>query len=129
MDRPDIRFGAVTIDCAPHQVKEMVDFYRKLLNLTLEVEEDELGPFPFLYTDGFAITLQPEEGYQPPTWPSLERGQQVHLDLLVKDIKEAVAYALSIGATESKEQFGKNWHTMLDPAGHPFCFCRVEETT
>ena len=127
MNRPDIRFGAVTIDCAPHQTRQMIDFYCKLLDLTLENQEDELGPFISLEGEGFAITLQPEEGYQPPTWPSLERGQQMHLDLMVHDIPEAVAYALEIGATESKEQYAKNWHIMLDPAGHPFCFCKISD--
>ena len=127
MNRPDIRFGAVTIDCAPEQLKDMVDFYTKLLGLTLEGQEDELGPFPFLFKDDFAITLQPEEGYQPPTWPSLERGQQMHLDFLVKDIQEARAYALSIGATESPVQYAKKWHILLDPAGHPFCLCQQDD--
>ncbi len=127
MDRPDIRFGAVTIDCAPHQHKQMVEFYQKLLNLTLEGQEDELGTFPYLYTDHFGITIQAEEGYTPPTWPDMERGQQIHLDLLTKDIPAAVAYALSIGATESKVQYARTWHIMLDPAGHPFCFCQMAD--
>lgn len=127
MNRPDIRFGAVTIDCAPGQLRAMVDFYRKLLGLTLEGPEEELGRFPSLYKDGFGITLQAEESYRPPTWPGPERGQQLHLDLLARDLKEAAAYARSIGATESPVQYSENWHIMLDPAGHPFCLCKSQE--
>ncbi len=120
MERPAIRFGAVTIDCAPEQVPAMVAFYRQLLDLQVEGED---GPYPYLSREGFAITLQPEEGYQPPTWPSLERGQQLHIDLMVDDLPAAVAYAKSIGASESSVQYSQRWHILLDPAGHPFCLC------
>ena len=121
MNKPDIRFGAVTIDCGKSQVKPMIDFYTGLLGLKLIGPED--GPFPYLEGENFAITLQPEEGYLPPTWPDLERGQQLHLDFLVKDLPAAAAYALSLGAVESPVQFSQDWHILLDPAGHPFCLC------
>lgn len=124
MERPEISFGAVTIDCAKEQVPQMISFYRQLLNMQVEGED---GPFPFLDGGSFGITLQPEEGYQPPTWPTMERGQQLHLDLLVKDLPAAIAYAKSIGAQESPVQYSQNWHILLDPAGHPFCLCKTNE--
>ena len=123
--RPNIRFGAVTIDCAPHQVRAMVAFYSKLLNLELKNDAD--AAFPFLSGEGFSMNLQPEAGYQPPTWPEGERGQQIHLDLLVDDLAATTAYCLSIGATESPVQYGSNWHILLDPAGHPFCLCVYDD--
>lgn len=121
MDRPDIKIGAVTLDCAPHQVKAMVAFYSKLLGYTAHHVD---GPFPYLEGDGVSITLQREEGYSPPDWPDGPAGQQAHIDLAVKSIPEAREYALSIGAVDSPAQFGDNWHIMLDPAGHPFCLCQ-----
>ena len=125
MEKPDIRFGTVTIDCLPGQVHAMVDFYTRLLDLTLESSEDD--PFPFLSGKDVRIVLQPFDGFLPPSWPGNERGIQLHLDLSVKDLPLAAAYAKSIGAIESPVQYSKNWHIMLDPAGHPFCLCLYPE--
>ena len=125
MERPDIRLAQVTLDCAPHQVRDMIRFYTKLLGYRLEGPED--ARFPYLYgPEGtVSITLQPEEGYRAPDWPTGEKGgQQAHIDFLVKDLKAASAYALSIGAAESPVQYSENWRILLDPAGHPFCLCR-----
>lgn len=67
MDVPSIKFGAVTIDCARHQVHNMIHFYTRLLGMTLETEEDYA--FPYLQGDGFGITLQPGDDYLPPPGP------------------------------------------------------------
>ena len=125
MDVPSIKFGAVTIDCARHQVHDMIHFYTRLLGMTLETEEDYA--FPYLQGDGFGITLQPGDDYLPPTWPTNERGQQLHVDYMVKDLPAAVAYAKSLGAAESAQQYSERWHVLLDPAGHPFCLCQAGE--
>lgn len=125
MEKPFICFGTVTIDCAPEQVPAMVSFYTKLLDLTLGNSEDD--PFPFLSGKDLRIILQPLQDYVPPTWPGNERGKQVHIDLGVRDLPAAVAYARSIGAAESPEQYSQHWHVMLDPAGHPFCLCLFPE--
>lgn len=126
MDRPDIRFGAVTIDCAREQVHPLILFYTMLLGLKLEGSEED--DFPYLAGDGFGITLQVLEDYVPPTWPSNERGKQMHMDFVVKNLHEAVIYARSMGADESPEQYSERWHVMLDPAGHPFCLCLVSDS-
>ena len=65
--------------------------------------------------------------HERPVWPEREGQpqQQLHLDFAVKDREAmtlAIARALSLGATEAAEQFSDNWHVMIDPAGHPFCF-------
>lgn len=125
MNRPSITFGAVIIDCAKEQVHDMIAFYTQLLDMKLATAEDY--PFPYLQGDGFGITLQPGDDYLPPTWPSNERGQQLHLDFLVKDLPEAVVFAKALGARESAEQYSEKWHIMLDPAGHPFCLCQISE--
>ena len=51
----------------------------------------------------------------------------MHLDLSVKNLPQAAAYAMSIGAAESPVQYSANWHILLDPAGHPFCLCLYPE--
>ncbi|HSK68792.1 MAG TPA: VOC family protein [Candidatus Limnocylindria bacterium] len=123
MDRPEIHFGAVTIDCGREHVEGMARFYCGMLNLTPHGMD---GPYPYLEGEGFAITLQPEDGYTPPTWP--EDGPpdtQMHVDFVVRDIPAATAYAKSLGATVSPVQYSDRWHILLDPAGHPFCLCKM----
>lgn len=72
--------------------------------------------------DGFAIGFQRVGDYRPPTWPTQERGQQMHIDFLVDDIDAAVQQAISLGATRPEGDSGDDgWAVMLDPAGHPFC--------
>jgi hypothetical protein len=60
--------------------------------------------------------------YQPPTWPSAERSQQVHLDLAVDSLDTAESSAVQLGATKEKHQPSPERSRVLrDPAGHPFC--------
>jgi hypothetical protein len=62
------------------------------------------------------------EGYQPPTWPSAERSQQLHLDLTVDDLDAAEREAIRLGATKETHQPSPDRSRVLrDPAGHPFC--------
>ena len=62
------------------------------------------------------------DGYQPPTWPSPERSQQLHLDLAVDDLAAAEAHAIQLGATtESPQPAPERFRVLRDPAGHPFC--------
>ena len=62
------------------------------------------------------------EGYTPPTWPSAERSQQIHLDLAVDDLDVAESAAIDLGATKEQDQFNPDRARVLrDPAGHPFC--------
>ncbi len=44
-----------------------------------------------------------------------------HLDFHVSNVEEALAHALSCGATLSETQYDEGWRVMIDPAGHPFC--------
>jgi len=50
----------------------------------------------------------------------------VHLDFAVADkneLKEAIEKAIMLGGKMANKQYGgEEWVTMLDPAGHPFCF-------
>jgi len=108
---------AVNIDCP--DPKTLAEFYRDLSGLPMQVWD---GGFYSLGDEGsINIYFQPVEGFRPSTWPSQERGQQMHLDFHVDDLDAAVAEAERLGATQAAEQTGERWRVMLDPAGHPFC--------
>jgi hypothetical protein len=62
------------------------------------------------------------DGYRPPTWPSNERSQQLHLDLAVEDLDRAEHEAMRLGATkETRQSDPERFRVFRDPAGHPFC--------
>lgn len=97
-------------------------FYGELLGV--EVRGDWVNP----YGDDTEIWFQGVEDYQPPTWPTQERGQMAHLEFVTNDIEAAAKHAESIGAKRAEFQPGKDepegaWTVMLDPIGHPFCLC------
>jgi predicted enzyme related to lactoylglutathione lyase len=111
------RLSMVNMDCPDPKVLGV--FYEQLTGWPLQSGE---GYFGVAEEGGIMIGGQQVENYQPPTWPTQERGQQMHLDFLVSDIAAAVMQAEGIGATRAPEQPGNGeWTVMLDPAGHPFC--------
>ena len=117
---PIATWTALNIDCP--DPKTLGEFYRDLVGLPLH-EQD--GYHYLGNEDGIMIFLQQVEGYVAPTWPTQERGQQMHLDFRVPDLDAAVASALQLGATIAEEQPGDFWKVMLDPAGHPFCLAQA----
>lgn len=115
-------WSAVNIDCP--DPKRLGEFYRDMTGMSLHEQEgfyylgDEDGPkFFFQHVDDFVA----------PTWPSQERGQQLHLDFRVEDLEAAVAEAERLGATVAGHQPGPFWRVMLDPAGHPFCLAQMSD--
>ena len=103
---------------------ELSVFYEKLLGWT-RFPGEEFTVLANVEQKGFPtwITFQQVDGYVPPVWPATPDKQQQmeHLDFHVKDVAEAVRYALSCGATMSETQCEEGWRVMIDPAGHPFC--------
>jgi uncharacterized glyoxalase superfamily protein PhnB len=71
----------------------------------------------------------PDAPYVSPVWPE-EMGReqkQMHLDFDVEDVQAAVEKAICLGATKATAQFGgKEYMTMIDTEGHPFCFCKKQ---
>lgn len=120
-----IKLKTVILEC--RDIPQLVSFYTSLLHwpVVYEIEtfvgihsnEDEMG-----------IAFQYDENYVPPTWLAKLGQQQMmaHLDFAVEDksaLKEAVEKATILGAKIADEQYGgEEWITMLDHAGHPFCF-------
>jgi predicted enzyme related to lactoylglutathione lyase len=71
--------------------------------------------------DGWRICLQHAPDHVPPRWPDPAHPQQAHLDLRVPDLAAGAARAVELGATVLREN--ETWHTLADPAGHPFDLC------
>ena len=70
------------------------------------------------------LAFQLETDHRPPVWPEPGTdGQQmqVHLDIGVATVEEAVEDALALGARLAEFQPQDDVRVMLDPAGHPFC--------
>ncbi len=118
--RPEVYKINVVLDCEDAGV--MADFYSKLLGWEWTHPRAN-GWAAITSPAGTVMAFQEIESYQPPVWPWQEgkQGQMIHLDFYVKDLEEAVLYAVSCGARVADQQYFKTSRTMLDPAGHPFC--------
>jgi catechol 2,3-dioxygenase-like lactoylglutathione lyase family enzyme len=119
-DRPRCTLATVVLDCA--DAHALAEFYRRLLGFEPRRSEPEwvLLANP---SGGTTLSFQGEAGYRPPVWPEQPGEQQkmLHLDILVDDLEEAGAYAVSLGATLAEFQPQEGVRVYLDPAGHPFC--------
>lgn len=121
-----IELDAVVLECA--DIEALADFYIRLLGWKRNNEEpgewlDIVPP-----SGGAKIAFQQNDGYRPPVWPDEPGRQQqmAHLDFAVRgagQMREAVRHALACGAALAGAQYGgEAWVTLIDPAGHPFCF-------
>lgn len=75
--------------------------------------------------DGWRIGLQLAPDHVPPQWPNQAHPQQAHLDLRVPDLDAARMKAAQLGANVLR--MNETWHTLQDPAGHPFDICLKAE--
>lgn len=59
----------------------------------------------------------------PPVWPGKpgEQRMMMHLDIVVDDLKAAVAWVIEAGAPQADFQPQDAVRVMRDPTGHPFC--------
>lgn len=117
---PLVTLRTVNHDCP--DAAAMARFYGGLLGWEPTVVE----PDWILMRDprgGTGVSFQQIEGFERPTWPEEPGRQQkmIHLDLLVTDLQEAVALALSVGGTLAEPQDREDLRVILDPAGHPLC--------
>ncbi len=113
---------AVAFDAADH--RGLARFY---VGLTGGTEIDADDDWVTVETpDGWRFGFQPAPDHVPPQWPSQAAPQQMHVDFQVPDIDAAAARAEELGATRIGG--GETWHVMADPAGHPFCLSRNEQS-
>ncbi len=124
----NIQIHAFTLDCPdPH---ELAKFYAELLKWEIKLFRDE---YACVYAPGTdkgeypCILFQRNPDYKPPVWPDEpgEQQQMAHLDFSVNDLEKAVEHAIQCGAKVAEKQFSKDWTVMFDPAGHPFCLCKI----
>jgi predicted enzyme related to lactoylglutathione lyase len=113
------RFPSIVLDCS--DPRPVAEFYGALLGWNVEASAewaDVKSP------DGQqCLSFQPVADYQAPEWPSQDRPQQMHLDVMVEDLDRAEAAVLELGASKHDHQPGTTFRVFLDPAGHPFCTC------
>lgn len=125
-----IKIYSYVLDCK--ETQKLAKFYASLLKWEYGFHDEEYawvyapgthqGEYPFIL---FQLNLE----YEPPLWPEEPKAQQqmAHIDFVVNDLKKAVEHAIQCGATTANAQFSDNWRVMLDPAGHPFCLCQMNE--
>lgn len=119
------QFSLVALDCP--DPRALADFYQQIVGGKIK-ESTASDEWIRLQTDaGVDIGFQLDPGYQPPQWPD-GVPQQAHLDLDVPDLDAGEEAVLAVGATKAEIQPSPEaWRVFLDPAGHPFCLCLVDE--
>ncbi|WP_077610992.1 VOC family protein [Clostridium sp. Marseille-P2415] len=121
----DVKFKTVILECS--DIPQLQSFYTGLLHWPVVFAEETFVRIQSNQGE-VGIAFQYDEDYIPPIWPSQPGQQQMmaHLDFAVADkdeLKEATENAIELGAKITDEQYGREeWVTMIDPAGHPFCF-------
>ncbi|MGH3405707.1 MAG: VOC family protein [Streptosporangiaceae bacterium] len=112
---------AVALD-AP-DIDLLATFYEQLAGWRRVLDDDEVEDdwITMDSDNGWRIGLQQAADYVPPDWPGQEHPQQAHLDFRVPDIDAAAERAQQLGARLLRRN--ERWHTLADPAGHPFDVC------
>ena len=112
-------FPSFVIDCP--EPGRLASFYGEMLGWHVKDEGDwaEIRP----EDDSNCICFQQVQDYSAPQWPGQDAPQQMHLDVMVRDLDEGEQAALGLGATKADHQPGTTFRVLLDPAGHPFCLC------
>jgi hypothetical protein len=111
------RFALTALDCA--DPAPLAEFWAALLDGAVIIQNDDLA---VIRTDTMLIGAIRVPDYRPPTWPGGDTPKHIHLDLAVRDLDEAEAEALRLGARKAETQPGPDkWRVYFDPAGHPFC--------
>jgi catechol 2,3-dioxygenase-like lactoylglutathione lyase family enzyme len=117
---------AVVLECG--DAAALSAFYIRLLGWKKNYTEENEWADIVSPSGGVKIAFQQDAAYAPPVWPD-EPGaqrQMAHLDFAVRDREQmelAAEHAVSCGAVKAGAQYGGDkWITMIDPAGHPFCF-------
>jgi hypothetical protein len=111
------RVAMVTLDCA--DPVPLTEFWAALLEGNVLALDER---FSVVHCGAIMVGTVRVPDYTPPTWPGGPTPKHVHLDLAVRDLDEAEAEALRLGASKAEHQPQPDeWRIYLDPAGHPFC--------
>lgn len=113
----NIRLGSVSLDCA--DPTPLATFWSSLLGGEITFASEG---FVAVKLGAVWLTMVKVDDFQAPTWPDGDIPKQIHLDLAVKDLGDAEAEALRLGAVRARVQPALDRYVvLLDPAGHPFC--------
>lgn len=130
-----VRLRSVVLDCP--DPAELAAFYAGLLGGTPHADEgdDEAEWLVLEVPGGTRLAFQRAEDFTPPEWPRADRNsQQFHLDFDAgstwEEIDAAHEKALALGARvlDLGDREKQDFQVYADPAGHPFCLCRIEHT-
>jgi predicted enzyme related to lactoylglutathione lyase len=112
-------YPSFVIDCP--EPDALAAFYGTMLGWKVKDEGDwaEIRPDD----DSNCIGFQQVADFRAPDWPGQQVPQQMHLDVMVRDLDDGEKAAIALGATKSDHQPGTTFRVFLDPAGHPFCLC------
>ncbi|MFF4502490.1 VOC family protein [Streptomyces sp. NPDC001401] len=124
------RFRSVVIDC-PDPLA-LAEFYAAVVGGTPHVQEEDWVVLEAPGVPRLAFNLEP--GFRPPAWPREDgNAQQFHLDLDAgstwEEVDAAEKKVLELGARllrREKDQVEEDFRVFADPAGHPFCLCRID---
>lgn len=117
------QLGTVVLDC-PEPIA-LARFYSAVTGWPIEREDDSEWSQIEPAGGGIALAFQKVDDFAAPDWPGQQQPQQFHLDFYVPDLDEGEAAVLALGATKHDSQPGESFRVYLDPAGHPFCLCRL----
>ncbi|PWG07211.1 glyoxalase [Streptomyces sp. V2] len=120
------RFRSTVVDCPDPMA--LADFYAALLGGKPEAESDDW--IVLSLPEGPRLSFQLAPDHVPPVWPSQPHDQQqFHIDIDAgetwEEVDEAERRALELGAKAVRRADGDDFRVFLDPAGHPFCLCRI----
>ena len=117
------RFSLVALDC-PDPLA-LAEFYRSICGGEIKQETQWPDWVRLEVQGGSDIGFQLVSDYTPPGWPD-GVPQQAHLDFDVPDLDVGEQRVLALGAVKADVQpTPEAWRVFLDPAGHPFCLCKV----
>lgn len=117
---PQFVLSATVLDA--RDPRGLAGFYQRLLGWESGGDDDPTWVM-LRAPSGAGLSFQLDLLHVAPTWPAEEgAGQlQLHLDIGVDDLAEAVARALELGAALDPYQPQEEVRVLRDPEGHPFC--------
>ncbi|KAB1143898.1 VOC family protein [Streptomyces luteolifulvus] len=124
------RLRSVVLDC-PDPLA-LAAFYAGVAGGTPQAEDDDWVVLQV--PGGPRLAFQRAPGLTPPEWPRADRNsQQFHLDFAAgstwEEMDAAHERVLTLGARplDLEDREKKDFRVYADPAGHPFCLCRIDD--
>ncbi|MEV5361779.1 VOC family protein [Streptomyces cellulosae] len=127
---PVARLRSVVLDCP--DPSELAVFYAAVAGGTPVTEDEDWVVLQV--PSGPRLAFQRAPGFTPPAWPAADHdSQQFHLDFDAggtwEEVDAAEEKVLALGARvlDREDYEKKDFRVYADPAGHPFCLCRIEQ--